>query len=413
MATKTITLTVSNPQEVGSDLRTAHRFCGQGGSIGTAASDTWQLSTHRTGVVAGHAEIRLIDGVFCLIDRSGRTFLNSTNQPLGRGRRARLRNGDTVIIGRYQLQAQVHSGKRKNAGDDMLVEPANARLSGNGPALQQCHRHGFERPGLEPLQHLGGLTAEPSAPDPGAGRELTDEYPEQCDVALSLPVIPSCPANSRAPAAKPDTPAAVSEPADTTHQHLSAAPLLRGMGERLRFTDGDAMWLFLEEAGQTLRAAIEGLLALHQQEHARHQVLRTHLQPLEDNPLRLGQDYATTVQSLFASQRSPVHLSAPAAVRDSLIGLGQHQQATQVAISAALKAILQAFSPEALLRRFHGYRRGLREGEPEAEWAWQMYEHYYRELSSSRQQGFERLFREVFEQAYDHQLRELQRESIL
>ena len=41
-----------------------------------------------------------------------------------------------------------------------------------------------------------------------------------------------------------------------------------------------------------------------------------------------------------------------------------------------------------------------------------MYQHYYRELSSSRQQGFERLFQEVFEQAYDQQLRQLQRENL-
>jgi type VI secretion system protein ImpI len=39
-----------------------------------------------------------------------------------------------------------------------------------------------------------------------------------------------------------------------------------------------------------------------------------------------------------------------------------------------------------------------------------MYENYYQELTSSRQQGFRKLFWEVFEQAYDKKLRELQRE---
>ncbi len=89
-----------------------------------------------------------------------------------------------------------------------------------------------------------------------------------------------------------------------------------------------------------------------------------------------------------------------------------HQVATSEAIREALDAILHAFSPEALLRRFHGYRRGLQQHEDEGRWAWDMYQHYYRELKSSRQQGFERLFQEVFDQAYDQHLRQLQRENL-
>jgi len=202
------------------------------------------------------------------------------------------------------------------------------------------------------------------------------------------------------------------EAKDTSRQHISGAPLMRGMEAEIDFADSDEMRLFLEEAGQTLKATVEGLLALHQGEDSRHRALRTRLQPIEDNPLRLGDDYTCTMQTLFAAERSPVHLSAPAAVRESLESLNHHQQATREAIREALEAILYAFSPEALLRRFHGYRRGLQDNEDEGRWAWNMYQHYYRELRSSRQQGFERLFQEVFDQAYDQHLRQLQRENV-
>lgn len=217
--------------------------------------------------------------------------------------------------------------------------------------------------------------------------------------------------NVKAPGHNPD--ARTNPQSDQSRKHISVAPLMQGMDESLSFADSDDTQLFLEEAGQTLKAAIEGLLALHQNEDSRHQALRTRLQPIEDNPLRLGDDYGDTVQTLFASQRSPVHLSAPAAVKESLQSLNHHQQATREAISEALEAILHAFSPEALLRRFHGYRRGLQQNEDEGRWAWDMYQHYYRELKSSRQQGFERLFQEVFDQAYDQHLRQLQRENLL
>ncbi|MCV5349336.1 type VI secretion system-associated FHA domain protein TagH, partial [Escherichia coli] len=64
-----------------------------------------------------------------------------------------------------------------------------------------------------------------------------------------------------------------------------------------------------------------------------------------------------------------------------------------------------------LMRRFAQYRRSheLRQKMDNA-WAWQMYSNYYDELASSRQQGFEMLFNEVYAQVYDRVLREKQRE---
>ncbi|MCE1649566.1 type VI secretion system-associated FHA domain protein TagH, partial [Enterobacter hormaechei] len=110
-------------------------------------------------------------------------------------------------------------------------------------------------------------------------------------------------------------------------------------------------------------------------------------------------------------QKSPVHLSAPAAVAESLQNLQLHYQANRVAISAALDTMLDAFSPEQLLRRFSHYRRSNEVRNKDASWAWEMYTNYYRELASSRQQGFEKLFREVYEQAYDRALRQGLEES--
>lgn len=448
-------LTITNPTAVASGVRTEHVFTPQGGSIGTAQSDTWRLSAHRTGAVAGHAEVRYIDGAYCLIDRSGRTYVNASSQPVGRGRRARLKDGDIIAIGRYQLQTDLAPGQRAS---DYELEGASRRddelVQGTEGELLRPQLAPVTSEQKEPLSGLQSAPAQPVSDDPLAGFEpesaqmathegrqlreqelerqrlladqphwraaagtVTDEYRDNRDVALGLPLQPGASNRQGQPGEQDRMSTDVRETglgSDQEHsrKHISGAPLLRGMEAELSFADSDDMRLFLEEAGQTLKATVDGLLALHQNEDSRHRALRTRLQPIEDNPLRLGQHYDDTVQTLFASQRSPVHLSAPAAVRESLDGLRQHQQATQAAIAEALDAILHAFSPAALLRRFHGYRRGLQDGENEAEWAWQMYQHYYRELSSSRQQGFERLFQEVFEQAYDQHLRQLQRESL-
>jgi len=440
-------LTVTNPGSTRSGAGIEHSFGPQGGSIGTAESDTWQLSAHRTGAVPGHAEIRLLDGGYCLIDRSGRTYINSATQPVGRGRRARLNQGDTVSIGRYRLRAELLAGgltdgpagqelePREAVEDRKLVDIAEGELARGGGRESDMQV-------AEPLEGLVPVAAQTASSDPmlhwqdeptradqeectlmaserawfAAETDVTDEYRENRDVAMGLPARKG----ERDRMSQTNTDAREQRRGETNlHQsdqsrkHISATPLMQGMGTGLNFADSDGMQLFLEEVGQTLKATIEGLLALHLGEDSRHQALRTRLQPIEDNPLRLGGDYEETVQTLFASERSPVHLSAPAAVQESLQSLNHHQRATREAISEALDAILHAFSPEALLRRFHGYRRGLQQNEDEGRWAWDMYQHYYRELKSSRQQGFERLFQEVFDQAYDKHLRQLQRENLL
>ncbi|MFP3976951.1 type VI secretion system-associated FHA domain protein TagH [Marinobacter sp. KMM 10035] len=439
-------LTVTNPGTTRSGAGVEHSFGPKGGSIGTAESDTWQLSAHRTGAVAGHAEIRLFDGGYCLIDRSGRTYINSATQPVGRGRRARLNQGDTVSIGRYRIRAEliaVSSGSsteqelvlHEAAEDRKLVDIAEGELvrgAGRDNDIQVVEpMEGLaptaaETPSADPLQHWQNEPAHVNQEERtlmaserawfATETDVTDEYRENRDVAMGLPVRNGerdRMSETHNGASSQNTGEKNDRQSDQSRKHISAAPLMQGMETGLDFADSDGMQLFLEEAGQTLKATIDGLLALHQGEDSRHQALRTRLQPIEDNPLRLGGDYEETVQTLFASQRSPVHLSAPAAVQESLQSLNHHQQATGAAISEALEAILHAFSPEALLRRFHGYRRGLQKNEDEGRWAWDMYQHYYKELKSSRQQGFERLFQEVFDQAYDQHLRQLQRENLV
>lgn len=440
-------LTVTNPGTTRSGAGIEHSFSTRGGSIGTAESDTWQLSAHRTGAVPGHAEIRFLDGGYCLIDRSGRTYINSATQPVGRGRRVRLNQGDTVSIGRYRIRAELVAGELSAlAGDEELEHRSAAEDRKLVDVAQGELVRGAARDSdmdiAEPLEGLAPAEAETISADPmmhwqdeparvdqeesallasdrawfATETDVTDEYRENRDVAMGLPIRKGEKdrmSHTETGALDPRLGDTNAQHNDQSRKHISATPLMQGMETGLNFADSDGMQLFLEEAGQTLKATIEGLLALHQGEDSRHQALRTRLQPIEDNPLRLGGNYEETVQTLFASQRSPVHLSAPAAVQESLQSLNHHQRATREAISEALEAILHAFSPEALLRRFHGYRRGLQQNEDEGRWAWDMYQHYYRELKSSRQQGFERLFQEVFDQAYDQHLRQLQRENLL
>lgn len=154
--------------------------------------------------------------------------------------------------------------------------------------------------------------------------------------------------------------------------------------------------------------ARQGVLDLQQR---RNSLSDKHLRPLEDNPLRLNMDYTAALDVMFAEGKSPVHLAAPAAVGESLRNVRHHEEANRAAIVESLRVLLDAFSPQSLMRRFVQYRRSHELRQPlDDAGAWQMYSHYYDELASDRQQGFEMLFNEVYAQVYDRVLREKQRE---
>ncbi|HCF6519022.1 TPA: type VI secretion system-associated FHA domain protein TagH, partial [Klebsiella pneumoniae] len=169
-------------------------------------------------------------------------------------------------------------------------------------------------------------------------------------------------------------------PVEMAQRHLAVTPLLRGLGCSLTVHNSKEADDFLEEVGRTLQAAIKGLLDLQQR---RNSLSDKHLRPLEDNPLRLNMSYDSALDVMFAEGKSPVHLAAPAAVGESLRNIRHHDDANRAAIVESLRVLLDAFSPQSLIRRFVQYRRSHELRQPlDDAGAWQMYCNYYDELAS-------------------------------
>ena len=105
-----ITLVVINSERLEGRSMGSHVFHAEGGTLGSGGEDHWLLQDRRGRIAPGHAEISLFDGGFCLVDRSGHTFVNHATLPLGRNRRAALRDGDELLVGDYRLR--VHYGDR-------------------------------------------------------------------------------------------------------------------------------------------------------------------------------------------------------------------------------------------------------------------------------------------------------------
>ncbi|MGQ4880715.1 type VI secretion system-associated FHA domain protein TagH [Billgrantia sp. LNSP4103-1] len=451
-AASAVTLVVLNSERLEGRSTSSYVFAATGGTLGSATSDDWLLQDPAGRIRPAHAEIRLLDGQFCLIDRSGHTFINHATLPLGRDRRVALRDGDELAVGEYRVR--VHLGDRQAGlpGAQPLSALVDDDLDGLAEQGVMPYRDASSAPFApprrdDPLEALGEATPGASQRDPLTALAHEHEAAPGDDDALlgvlaepqhgdtgqrhSLEWREAATTNRRYEEATKmnrdmeqglleDLERSVGEQLEERWQDSvpagagssSSDPLLRALGAELRFADSEEQLNFLAEAGHTLRAAIEGLQALHRaQDDSRYPLRDRRLQPIEDNPLRLGQPYRDTVETLFSARRSPVHLSAPAAVAECLTHQGQHQAAVEEAIGEALQAILDAFAPDALLKRFHAYRGAGNRLDDEGSWAWEMYRHYYQELNSGRQQGFAKLFWEVFEQAYDQSVRRQQREA--
>lgn len=418
-STLSLTLQVMNGNELESGRAANCLFSAEGGDIGHAPACRWPVQD-RAGSVAGRAcQVILHDGAFCLRSLMPGLMINLAPVSVDAGL-VRLRQGDEIGLGALALKVFIHEGKLVSYSEQMAAPEtivtnrdrlADTLLTTDGqPAYPGMpHRHqladtvvnGFS---TDPLQALraesltttgdllsGGVSSAPVS-DPVKDNEINTPF-------MDLPPLYADPQGSN----DNDT-----SPAEMAQRHLAATPLLRGLGSSLTVRNSQDADDFLEEAGRTLQAAIKGLLELQQRQSS---LSDKHLRPLEDNPLRLNMDYATALNVMFAEGKSPVHLAAPAAVSESLRNVRHHEEANRAAIVESLRILLDAFSPQSLMRRFIQYRRSHELRQPlDDAGAWQMYSHYYDELASDRQQGFELLFNEVYALVYDRVLREKQRE---
>ncbi|MBE8596092.1 type VI secretion system-associated FHA domain protein TagH [Xenorhabdus sp. BG5] len=418
-----LSLRVLNSEQLESGKAANCQFSTQGGTVGSSESHLWSVQDQQGNVCPSQFAIKWQDGAFCLQVFAESVQINNATLTPESGL-ILLQQGDQIKVGHLSIKSHISFSEADRVDPSMISpeslvssysNPLDAMMEG-APAQKSVFAHDegiaptvMHRFSDDPLRVLDSeslttLKPEVEADDteqllppdhyqnPPFANPISDNRGSVMDQEfLDLPGIDS----------------------DRQYEsmdvdHVAITPLMRGLEARLPLHDSQQANDFLQEMGKTMKAAIEGLLALQREQHG---LRDKQLRPIEDNPLRLNMDYDTTMQVMFSDQKSPVHLSAPAAVAESLQNLQLHYQANRIAISAALDTMLEAFAPEQLLRRFSHYRRSNEVRNKDASWAWEMYTNYYRELSSSRQQGFEKLFREVYEQAYDRALRQGLEES--
>lgn len=411
-----LVLTVKNITELESGSSRKYIFNQDGGTIGAGANNHWVLQDLKKNIPDTQANIEFRDNVYCLQVMSKPILINGASFTPKSGF-IHLKNSDQIKFGHLKVSVLIDDEKiiKENHNLDSLEDI----VVGNQDYLQDilnqknCGNLDLEKK-IETVD--SSITRDPlNALQDSSNNIITsdieNEYGELSNSFrnkqktnfhhlegskmeqsfIDLPILD----NNESEALSPFT----------ENTYVTISPLIREMDAKIELVDTQDTHDFLQEVGKTLKAAIEGLLALQKEQNS---LSDKHLRPIEDNPLRLNLDYAETIDVLFGDQKSPVHLAAPSAVSESLHNLLIHNEANRIAIISALGAILDAFSPEILLRRFENYRRSNETQNSGNAWAWEMYKNYYEELISKRQYGFEKLFWEVYSQAYDKALRDKQ-----
>lgn len=411
-------LTVKNVSELESGKSRENIFNQDGGTIGSGLNNHWVLQDIKGSIPLNQANIEWRDNAFCLQVIGNQLLINSATFTPKSGF-IRLQNGDQIKCGSLKLSVAISQEEQLEKRSIKSVEDIiNTEKDHLKDILGSKNKFNLvdERKLADTVDK--NITKDPiCALGPKGNNIIRSE--SNSDTHQFFLVRSSLNDNREKPKSygelNMDKNTYVDLPIiDNTNSeyeqfmegaYITISPLMREIDTKIKLVDSQEANDFLTEVGKTLKAVIEGLLALQKEQNS---LSDKHLRPIEDNPLRLNLDYSTTMDVLFGDQKSPVHLAAPAAVAESLHNLLIHNEANRIAIISALGAILDAFSPQILLQRFENYRRSNETQNGGSAWAWEMYKNYYEELTSKRQYGFEKLFWEVYSQAYDKALRDKQ-----
>ena len=422
---KVLQLKIRNTEALQSGNTRDHVFERLGGTLGSNQNAEWQIQDLYKSVSAVHAQIEYNDSEYFIKPLGDKLFINRSEISLN-SKSVKLQHGDEIRVGNLVILVRIADSLEFLLDDPLDKSPeqiismreisVNDMLKTDNPNEASYHfdddlSASQANEVIDPLKAI-----EKDSQD-----ELTRFYNSipnnQQQVSTRTYSLIDYNANAEQGNVLDnsfiDVPRFESKLYDDNtfsmeKINLSLVPFLRGLGIGLDISNTDEANLLLEELGETLKATVEGLLKLN---HSKAVLKNKNLRPIEDNPLRLNQNYADTMDLLFSEQPCTVYLSAPAAVKESLENVAIHNQASEVATKFALSAMLDAFSPEQLTNRFEIYRNSRRVKEHDGTWFWNMYCSYYKELSSNRQQGFEKLFWEHYEQEYDRQLRLLNQEQ--
>ena len=104
--------------------QTSMVFAENGGTIGRAANNFWVLDDPERFISSRHSQITCENGQFYLTDLSTNgTFLNGSPEPIGKGNKVALNDGDSFSLGDYEFMASLAEDEQFAGGSPFSFVP--------------------------------------------------------------------------------------------------------------------------------------------------------------------------------------------------------------------------------------------------------------------------------------------------
>jgi len=170
---------------------------------------------------------------------------------------------------------------------------------------------------------------------------------------------------------------------------------------------------FLHECGATVRAAVEGLMAMLLARAKVKEELRasdrTMVAAQENNALKLIEHVDEALKFVFdPSTRTTAFLPPPKAVADACSDLQMHELALVAGMRAALIGAVKRFEPSIIEKRLEKEGSKSLLANKKA-LLWDCFVGYYQQTEKDADDNFDRVFGSAFLRAYQEQIRRLKR----
>jgi type VI secretion system protein ImpI len=396
-------------------------FDERGGSIGRLDTNDWSLPDPDRWVSSRHAMVRFQGGAFCLEDVSTNgTFLNEPDRAVSKTEPVRLKDGDRLFIGDYEILVQlIEDGER-------VAERGSAPIE--TPSAPPVNSLGTDDPlaviGVGASIAGGGSAGVASASSAGAGNGSIAVAGLSSAGASAVGVSSAgvsaagvggagvAAAGAGSAAVPVDLPPPVSPPRATTGPapalEQGARDLLSALGLDARDVGPEAA----AQLGAIVRIVVHGMIEVlraRAEVKSNFRMPMTSVRAVENNPLKFSLNADDALHNLFV-KRNPGYLGPLEAFREGFEDIAAHELAMLAGIRAAYQSMVAKFNPVQLeetytnsLRRTSVLPIGGRTK------LWDMYCAQFGNIEKDSEASFQLLFGEEFAKAYHKQLDRLSR----
>jgi type VI secretion system FHA domain protein len=407
-------------------------------SIGRGKDSQWVVVDPDRHLSKKHCQFVYGVGEWEVQDLSANgTFLNQSSDPIGRGASQKLRNGDRVKFGLYEIEVIIDEEESAREHDNFLAhhDPSpsrsevrpyqDARLPDSASMLDSPNSPILPAD-FDPLapnpEPFSGPTDSDHAPalqsafrPPGPVAIIPDDWDVDLPAAAprpqpARPQPAERPPEDAAPApAKSErrSPAPVAAPpAEAADDGAVMAAFLRGVAlSDAKLTDPEKT---LERIGAAVRASVTGLrqtLMARASIKDEFRIEQTMIRPSGNNPLKFSLDDDDALATLLGIGRRG-GMPADEAIAEAFDDLRMHELATISAMQEAVRVLLAQFAPEIIEQKAGGGGLQIHPAQKKAK-AWDAFGQLHKSVTQALSDDFDSVFGKAFARAYEQAIEKL------